>query len=275
MEKYYNECVQNLDYQINELSVEIEDRMRLAQEVIKLLIKCLADLKQEVMKSGFKDEEEEIYFFKKLKPIILSKLICYNAVFKIEAKKPYGGKKVLDEYFNTELTKLKRFYDNNKEFYSYYRTNSSYLDHKYFVRGNYDIVLSLDTFYFETDHSFSTSHDYKVAKILANDRIQVFLEEQLNNNNITNRTNDVSLNWTGSKVALIELIYGLNAQGVLNNGNADIVAIVRFFERSFNVDLGDFYHTYMELKSRKITQTKFLDSMREALIKKMEEQDER
>lgn len=51
MEKYYNECVQNLDYQINELSVEIEDRMRLAQEVIKLLIKCLADLKQEVMKS--------------------------------------------------------------------------------------------------------------------------------------------------------------------------------------------------------------------------------
>lgn len=27
-------------------------------------------------------------------------------------------KKVLDEYFNTELTKLKRFYDNNKEFYS-------------------------------------------------------------------------------------------------------------------------------------------------------------
>jgi len=259
MEKYYNECVQNLDYQINELSVEIEDRMQLAQEVIKLLIKCLADLKQEVMKSGFKDEEEEIYFFKKLKPIILSKLICYNAVFKIEAKKPYGGKKVLDEYFNTELTKLKRFYDNNKEFYSYYRTNSSYLDHKYFVRGNYDIVLSLDTFYFETDHSFSTSHDYKVAKILANDRIQLFLEEQLNNNNITNRTNDVSLNWTGSKVALIELIYGLNAQGVLNNGNADIVAIVRFFERSFNVDLGDFYHTYMELKSRKITQTKFLD----------------
>lgn len=275
MEKYYNECVQNLDYQINELSVEIEDRMQLAQEVIKLLIKCLADLKQEVMKSGFKDEEEEIYFFKKLKPIILSKLICYNAVFKIEAKKTYGGKKVLDEYFSAELTKLKRFYDNNKEFYSYYRTNSSYLDHKYFVRGNYDIVLSLDTFYFETDHSFSTSHDYKVAKILANDRIQVFLEEQLNNNNITNRTNDISLNWTGSKVALIELIYGLNAQGVLNNGNADIVAIVRFFERSFNVDLGDFYHTYMELKSRKITQTKFLDSMREALIRKMDEQDER
>ncbi|SEM92029.1 RteC protein, partial [Chryseobacterium taichungense] len=31
----------------------------------------------------------------------------------------------------------------------------------------------LDTFYFEADHRFSTSHDYKVAKIIANDLIQV------------------------------------------------------------------------------------------------------
>jgi hypothetical protein len=43
--------------------------------------------------------------------------------------------------------------------------------------------LSLDTYYFEADHNFTTSHDYKVAKIIANDLIQVYLEDQLNNNN--------------------------------------------------------------------------------------------
>lgn len=274
MEKYYNECVQNLDYQIKELSLEIDDRMQLAKEVIKLLIKCLANLKQEVVKTGFKNEEQEIHFFKRLKPTILSKLICYNAVFKIEAKKPYGAKQVLEDYYNNELAKLKRFYDNNKEFYSYYRTNSTYLDHKYFVRGNYDIVLSLDTFYFETDHSFSTSHDFKVAKIIANDRIQAYLEDQINNNKIE-RANDITLNWTGSKAALTELIYGLHSQGVFNNGNTDIVAIVRFFESNFNIDLGDFYHTFLELKARKINRTKFIDSLRDALIKRMDEQDER
>lgn len=64
-------------------------------------------------------------------------------------------------------------------FYSYYRTNSTCLDHTYFVRGKYDIKLSLDTFYFETDHSFSTSQDYKVAKFIANDLIEDYLEDQL------------------------------------------------------------------------------------------------
>ena len=56
---------------------------------------------------------------------------------------------------------------------------TTYLDYKYFVRGKHDIKLSLDTFYFEADHNFSTSHDYKVAKIIANDLIQVYLEDQL------------------------------------------------------------------------------------------------
>jgi|GEM_PF-1412343 len=41
------------------------------------------------------------------------------------------------------------------------------------------IKLSLNTYYFEADYTFSTSHDYKVAKILANDLIQVYLENQL------------------------------------------------------------------------------------------------
>jgi len=42
-----------------------------------------------------------------------------------------------------------------------------------------------------------------------------------------------------------------------------------------NIELGDFYHTFMELKARKINRTKFLDNLCEALIKKMDEQDEK
>jgi hypothetical protein len=60
-----------------------------------------------------------------------------------------------------------------------------------------------------------------------------------------------SLNWTGSKAALVELIYALQAQGVLDHGHADIKQISRAFSRMFNVDLGDFYHTYLELRNRK------------------------
>lgn len=274
MEKYYNECVQKLEEKIQELTIEVDNPILLPQEVVGLVIGCLSKLKEFVLKRGFKSTEEEIHFFKRLKPVILAKLIYYNAIYRIETKKPYGNGKAIKKYIDNELTKLKRYFDNNLEFYKYYRTNSTYLDEKYFVRGKYDVKLSLDTYYFETDHNFTTSHDYKVAKIIANDLIQVYLEDQLNNTNQKKKFERSPLNWTASKTALTELIYALYAQGVFDNGNADIKAIAKVFEQMFNIDLGDFYHTFMELKARKINPTKFLDSLRDALIRKMDEQEE-
>ncbi len=131
--------------------------------------------------------------------------------------------------------------------------------------------MSLDTVYFETDHRFSTSHDYKVSKIIANDLIQIYIEDQLNNNSQKESDNS-PLHWTGNKSALTELIYALHSQGIF--GNTDIKVIAKTFENTFNISLGDFYHTFMELKSRKINRTKFLDSLRDALIRKMDEEDE-
>ena len=74
---------------------------------------------------------------------------------------------------------------------------------------------------------------------------------------------------------MTELIYALHAKGVFNNGNADIKLIAKTFESALNIDLGDFYHTFMELKARKMNRTKFLDILCEALIKKMDEQNEK
>lgn len=274
MNKFYTETLHKLETEINDLEIETDHSIQRIEAVIGIILKCLSEVKKYVLNRGFKNFGEEIHFFKYQKPTIVSKLIYYNAIYKIETKKPYGSKPI-KKYLNDELRKLKRYFDNNLEFYKYYRTNNSFIDDKLFVRGKYDIKLSLDTFYFEADHSFSTSHDYKVAKIIANDLIQVYLEDQLHNTAYRDKSTDLpKLNWTGSKTAMIELIYALYSQGVFDNGNADIKVIAKTFERTFNLELGDFYHTFMELKSRKINSTKFLDSLRDALIRKMDEQDE-
>lgn len=275
MGEFYNETLLKLETELHELEIETDYSIQRIEAVINVVLKCLAEVKEYVLNSGFKNLDEEIYFFKYQKPVIVSKLIYYNAIYKIETKKPYGAKPIR-KYLNIELKKLKRYFDNNLEFYKYYRTNNSFVDDKLFVRGKHDIKLSLDTVYFETDHRFSTSHDYKVAKIIANDLIQVYLEDQLHSIIYKDKSIDLpKLNWTGSKTALIELVYALHSQGAFDNGNSDIKVIAKTFERTFDIDLGDFYHTFMELKSRKINQTKFLDSLRDALIKKIEEQDEK
>ncbi len=269
MDKLYNKAISKLEAEIKEMEIETDCPLQRIEVVIPIIIKCLSEVKEYVLKNGFKNIDEEICFFKYQKPNIVSKLIFYNAIYKIETKRP-NDKKAVKKYLNEELRKLKRYFDNNLEFYKYYRTNNSFIDEKLFVRDRYDIKLSLDTIYFETDHRFSTSHDYKVAKIIANDLIQLYLEDQLTNNN-QKKSNSSPLNWSGNKTALTELIYALYSQGAF--GNADIKVIAKTFESMFNISLGDFYHTFMELKSRKINRTKFLDSLRDALVRKMDEED--
>lgn len=272
MIEHCQRILNEIDDSINELTYRQGNSLETYESAISLVLKKIKEVKKYVLKTGFKDEDEEILFFKIYKPSIISKLIYYNAIYKIEAKKPLGGKEVIEVYLNNELLELKRFYYRNNEFCKYYRTKSTYLDHKYFVRGGHDIKLSLDTFSFEADPEFSTSHDYKIAKIIANDRLQAYLEDLVKNNQ-AETFDRTPLKWTGSKSAATELIYGLYLQGVFNNGNTDIVTIVRFFEQIFGVNLGDFYHTFLEIKSRKINRTKFIDSLHDALIKKMDEQE--
>jgi predicted membrane GTPase involved in stress response len=91
MNNYYSEKLQELKDEISELKIEIDNPIHLSEIVIDIILKYLSEIKIFVLQRGFIDIEEEVYFFKKLKPQILSKLIYYNAVYKIETKKTYGG----------------------------------------------------------------------------------------------------------------------------------------------------------------------------------------
>lgn len=179
-----------------------------------------------------------------------------------------------------ELSKLKNFFDENLDFYRYYRTGSTYLDHKYFVRGKQDIRLSLDAHVYELDPKFCTSHDFKISTILANDLLQVHLENELMRLDYQSvgKTSEFvpkdMMRWTGSKVSLIELMYALHQSGSFNNGQTDIKSIAAYFEKIFDIELGNYYRTYLELRIRH-NPTKFLDTLRESLLRKMEDDDEK
>jgi hypothetical protein len=45
-------------------------------------------------------------------------------------------------------------------------------------------------------------------------------------------------------------------------------------EQIFNIDLGNYYHTFIEIRSRKSNSTKFIDKLKESLLKRIEESDE-
>ncbi len=81
--------------------------------------------------------------------------------------------------------------------------------------------------------------------------------------------------WTESKVSIIELMYSLQARGVFNNGTADLKEVAAFFEDTFGIDLGQYHRTFLEIRIRKTGRTKFLDSLRDSLTRRMDEADDK
>ncbi|MCB6097357.1 RteC domain-containing protein [Flavobacterium psychrophilum] len=270
----------DLNEQLNFIDLEIDNEIKRCEKAIEITLKAKENLKNVVIKSQFKSQDEEIYFFKEIKPQFTSKIIYYNSILKIEMKKPNGGNRILKKYYNNELIKLKSFFDNELEFYKYFRSGNNYLDYKYFLRGKFDVKLALSSYYFETDTNFSTSHDYKVAKILANDLIQLYLENKLimienkGTNEKSQRQPNIKMMWTGSKVALTELLFALHTEGAFNNGAADLKDIAEYFEHIFEIDLGQYRRTFLEIKARKNDRTKFITTLNEKLLTRMNNSDE-
>lgn len=72
------------------------------------------------------------------------------------------------------------------------------------------------------------------------------------------------ISWTASKTDLIELIYGLHANRVFNNGKITIKAITHFFEQALDVKLGNTSLRFQEILRRKDS-VAFLNKICDAL----------
>jgi len=226
---------------------------------------------------GFSSIEEEISFFKEMKPKIESLLLYYNQLLGIEIGKPIGNKNQEEEYYEKELQKLIDFFDNNNFLYRYYRSGSTYLDDRLFIRQYYDEKL-IHVQATNSDICFTSVSDEVIAKILANEMVSEFLKRAINKLNANKsdfgkNLNDVGLKWTDSKTGLIELMYALQRKGCFNNGQAELKEIAEFFEQILDIDLGNYYRTFQEIRIRKSGRANFLDQLKTILIQYMDEVD--
>jgi len=229
-------------------------------------------------KKEFASTIDEIRFFKEVKPKIVSKLIYWSNVLALETKRPIGSEKAQRKFFKVAFKDIRRFWNQNLEFHQYYRSNNNCLDHILFVRGQEDVHLLIEPEYFYANPAFCTSHDLKVAKIIAYDMLAIYIKsettklESANNKDGFNILNKSQLFWTDNKISLVELVYSLHAQGSFNRGTTDIKELARAFEKLFNVDLGDIYRSYIEIKGRQ-KPTKFLDELKAKLNAKIKVED--
>ncbi len=250
---------EELELKINEVYDE-NDMLKVAERSLLLIDQSIRTLKTLISSHHFENLGEEVHFFKNLKPKFISKFIYYSTVLDLESHKPNAGKNALNEYYEAELEKLKNFYKEQSDFYSYYRREATYLDHKIFVRDSYDLKMKLSLGFYNIDTSFTTSHDQLIAKFMANEKIEQYLKKQIDNLLENNGDQTSSrLVWSASKVGLIELVYALYNMRCFNGGNVELSEVVRFVEKSLGTDLGNFHKTIFEIRNRKQGPTKFLN----------------
>lgn len=241
---------------------------------------ALTEIRKIIIKNGFQNQEEEIDFFKHKKPKIYGMYLYYHKLFQIESHRSKASKKYQVKHLNQILKELHLFFDNNMQFCQYHWGNKTYMDQIYFVRDKINYRIHFNNFCALNDYKFSTAHDSTVAAILAYEKLIKYIDNEINilkfgvslNDSLKNDQPFRSdLTWTGTQVSLVELIYALHSAGVINNGNTEIKELAGIFERMFNIKLDEYYRTFSDIQMRKTSRTKFLDILREALIKRMNE----
>lgn len=271
-QKLHEELLQKLEA----LDKTQDHEKMIPDQRLQLLTTVIDQLKQNLRVYQFERAEEEIHFFKSILPLFLSEFIYYSEIVAVECSERIGTEKSRLDFLEKEFEKFDYFFKVNDEFFNYFRFGKTKFDRYYFLRDFSYYHEDLDLPAFMLDSSFCTIYSWKLAMIIAYNR----LEKEIRFNTVkTGQSglvgaageesfggpNAAPLRWTDPKMGLVELIYSLNEQGSFNHGNTDIKTITRYFERVFAVQLSNTSKSFQDLLCRKKGYTTYIDKLREKI----------
>lgn len=256
IKEFAQELYVTMQGKLEEVEQSSKDSIVKESNYIEIVKSHTYGLKNYLYQYEFSSPTEEIHFYKNVKPKFVSLLLFHNELFEIEVSKPVEKDGIVKHYLEA-LHKGQAFINANMEYYRYFHMGSTYLDSKYFLpdRNN---ETGNDVIY---DSRFCTPYDNKFCLLQAYELLKDHLTKSINR--ITSPQPEINiLQWTGPKISLIELIYALHASGVFNKSVTDVKMIATYFEKVFNVELGNYYRTLQDMRGRKNGKTVFLDELR-------------
>jgi len=260
----------DLEEKIINLYDSQQDRIASFEMILFQIDESIRELKKLLKAVTFGSIADEILFFKKYKPYFISQYIYFSKALQVETSKPSVGNRTLKKFLQGELSQLKKEFSEDSDFYNYYRRNATYLDYKYFTRKSNDLKMKQSLNLYDLDEEFTTSQDYKIALMKANEMFHNYILEEIDKIDRPQGSSNIAktkISWTSSKVSLLEVLYSLHISQCFNSGNIDFIEVVREAEKNLGINLGNFYKTLGEIKNRKYNRTKFLQLLTDNLNK--------
>src|SRR6478736_2630278 len=130
-------------------------------KTLSAIRQALGELRKYVLTYHFDSEEEEVRFFKELKPVFLCQYYYYHKKFSILLFDSFGDSQSSKNNCERILAEMQRYAFRHRHFYQYCVSAQHGRDNSYFTRNKY---ISQDI---EFDEAFSTGYDVILSRLLA------------------------------------------------------------------------------------------------------------
>lgn len=276
MENFTTTLLSELTADLQKIAVMSENRLQQAERSFIAAELAISRLKEFITEYTFKSQEEEVRFFKEIKPEFQKELIYNEEVLFIESNCPVGPEEPRKVFIDRALNRIQAYFEKHNYIYNYCRSGQTSFDTLFFVRSPKPIPLTPVSFS-DIDPEFSNPHSYKVAKLKAleelRDYIRAMQNQQLAVKDQKFKTTAAKRNriFTGPKAAIEEILQGMLAKGWVNYGDYAAQQLFNDFESFFNVKLSDPARSLISMAIRKKGYTPHIDKMKDALIERIEQ----
>ncbi len=268
--EYFIASARKLCDELEQLHYDESDVNIRSLKAAKHIKKTLTNFRNKIRKNGFDSEEDEVHFFKFVKPKIQAYLIFYSVLAEIESSKLHMNENDLLHLIDKKGRMFRHIMRENLEFVKYYNSGLTHLDKLYFARNTDLSAISKHSTNMLLDPEFNVSHDCVAANIIAFDLFKKHMVPHQDLKMTVGPPNP-KLKWTGSKLDLVELIYALQASGAINYGEADLKEICSALESVFQIHVGDLYRAFHTISNRKKDRIKYVNRLEDDLERKIME----
>eukprot|EP01132_Coremiostelium_polycephalum_P022927 gene22927-27246_t len=277
MEQLTRNLLGRMQAELQKVASKTDNHLQQAEKSFYVVEAAIRELKDFVTTHEFRNEEEEIRFFKEIKPMFLKELVYYTELLHIESHKPVGCIDAIRAYYAKVLVSFATFFDKNRILYNYYRADKSDMDSIYFLRR---MVISPQQpiYTLDLDAAFCTPHSNALGKILAFEELGNFLEHAIKDTPQPKQSETCSSAkspwvWNGADVGLYEVGFGLWNSGAVAHGPGGFRQFMIELCAFFSVKAGNPYRIVLGMSYRKKGRTPFLRNLVEVAERSFDEKD--
>ena len=245
-------------------------KLKLFTDKAHLYSLAVTDLNSVVSKHEFSSIEDEINFFKFIKPkLLMEQHYCYHRAQLLQQYVNLS-KDARDEIVTAKLRRIDSYFQMHHDFCTYYELGRTHKDKEYFVRLSSRTTINLDYNLVDKDFNTTSEKGHAVGKMLSKKKLSSYLQKVLHLDPLHNMSHGLQiigkLKFKGTPTELVELIYALKASDLLDDS---IIRISEVLNQVFDIPNLHTYKIWQKIKERKINQTRLMTKMQQSLIKQI------